>query len=320
MTYSYSFDRTSMGGRWWFKDTYSFYHKGLKRLRALLNSMKEKFGTETHPYAQEVQDLTNMIEWADERLAKLKTDNDPFFVQGISVGSMRYLKAGAMLQILEKERELAERVKQGIPAGVAAATRQDIEKMRPKAELLPADPAECLWEVVPRPAQPMAPPDKEAAQAGVPAGKPTAQAPRPSKRKSWDLFISYAGEDAHFAQPLAEALQRQGFTVWYDRFVLKVGDSLLAKIDEGLARSRYGVVILSHNFFKKAWPKKELDGLAAREATGRNKKVILPVWHSLSAAEVRRHSPLLAGRVGVPTKDGVDFVVGELRRAIGSPR
>lgn len=47
--------------------------------------------------------------------------------------------------------------------------------------------------------------------------------------------------------------------------------------------------------------------------------MILPVWHGLSAADVRKYSPSLAGRVGVPTKDGVDFVVGELRHVIGAP-
>lgn len=271
MTYEYTYDRTSMGNRWWFKDTYSFYQKGLKRLRALLDSMKETFGTETHPYAQEVQDLTNMIEYADERLAKLKSDNDEFFVRGISVGSMRYLKAGAMLQILEKERQLAERENEGIPAGVATAIRQDIHKMRSKAELLPVEPADCLWEVIPRPAPTKTVPEKEAAQVGTTPGAATTPIRQPSRRKKWDVFVSYAAEDANIAQPVAETLQREGFTVWYDRFILTVGDSLLAKIDEGLARSRYGVVILSHNFFKEAWPKKELDGQLGRLRAGTRK-------------------------------------------------
>ncbi len=316
MAYSYSFDKSPMGDRWWFKDTYLFYQKGLKKLRALLDEWKKKAGTDSHPYGQEVADLTNMVEWADDRLAKIANDNDTFTVRGISRGSMRYLKAAAVLQILEKEEQLTERKRQGIPAAVADAIRRDIEKMRAKADFLPVEPADCLWEVIPRPTPPTPRLSEATARPAAPRGALTpAVRPAPS-RKKWDLFISYAGEDAEFAQPLAEALLREGFKVWYDRFVLTAGDSLLAKIDEGLARSRYGVVVLSHGFFAKAWPKKELDGLAAREAEGKNKKVILPVWHGLSAADVRKHSPSLAGRVGVPTKDGVDFVVGELRRAI----
>jgi hypothetical protein len=49
-------------------------------------------------------------------------------------------------------------------------------------------------------------------------------------------------------------------------------------IDSGLARSRFGIVILSEAFFAKHWPQRELDGLAAREVDG--VKVILPVWHN----------------------------------------
>ncbi|MCI0407348.1 MAG: toll/interleukin-1 receptor domain-containing protein [Acidobacteria bacterium] len=313
MVYAYSFDKTPVGDRWWFKNTYTFYQKGLKRLRTLLDDWKKRAGTEMHPYAQEVEDLTNMIEWADQRLAGIATDNDPFFVRGISRGSMRYLKAGAMLQVLEKQNELAGKLVQGIPAGVAAAIRRDIEEMQAKADLLPIDPADCLWEVIARPAA-AAPGASESA--ATPAAPATVAVRRPSAGKKWDFFISYATEDAELAQSLAEALGREGYTVWYDRFILTAGDSLLARIDEGLARSSYGVVILSHDFFRKPWPKKELAGLAAREATRRDKKVVLPVWHGLSAADVRKYSPLLADRVGIPTKDGVDFIVGELRRAI----
>jgi TIR domain len=72
--------------------------------------------------------------------------------------------------------------------------------------------------------------------------------------KMWDVFISHASEDKDFVRPLAEVLQKSGLSVWYDEFALKVGDSLRRKIDEGLAKSRYGIVILSHAFFTKNWP------------------------------------------------------------------
>jgi len=68
------------------------------------------------------------------------------------------------------------------------------------------------------------------------------------------VFISHATEDkTDFVRPLAEAL-RQHFSVWYDEYELTIGDSLLKKINEGLASSDYGVVILSPSFFQKKWP------------------------------------------------------------------
>src|SRR5438105_3767934 len=96
----------------------------------------------------------------------------------------------------------------------------------------------------------------------------------------WDVFISHASEDkATVAIPLAAALNRAGLRVWLDKQQLEVGDSLRQRIDSGLAKCRFGVVILSESFFKKHWPQKELDGLVAREELGL--KVLLPVWHGL---------------------------------------
>jgi formylglycine-generating enzyme required for sulfatase activity len=131
----------------------------------------------------------------------------------------------------------------------------------------------------------------------------------------WDVFISHAWEDKEdIARPLAEALRRKGLRVWYDEFTLTLGDSLRRSIDRGLAQSRYGVVILSPYFFAKEWPQKELDGLAAREVSG--EKVILPVWHNITADQVREYSPTLADRVAVSSDRGLEHVVQELLRVI----
>lgn len=133
--------------------------------------------------------------------------------------------------------------------------------------------------------------------------------------KQWDVFISHATEDKEeVAKPLAETLSRNGIKVWYDKFTLTLGDSLRRKIDEGLAHSRYGIVVLSHNFFSKEWPQKELDGLAAREYKG--EKVILPIWHNLTREEVTKYSPMLADRYAALTSQGLDSVVKEVLRVI----
>jgi len=116
----------------------------------------------------------------------------------------------------------------------------------------------------------------------------------------WDVFISHASEDkAAIAEPLACELVAKGLRVWYDDFSLKLGDSLRESIDRGLARSRFGIVILSDHFFQKHWPQQELNGLATREVN--SNKVILPVWHGIGFAEVRKYSPTLADRFAVQT-------------------
>jgi hypothetical protein len=134
----------------------------------------------------------------------------------------------------------------------------------------------------------------------------------------WDVFISHASEDkASCVDPIAATLEQRGYAVWYDRFTLKLGDSLRESIDRGLARSRFGVVVLSKAFFQKRWPKAELDGLLERELTGR--KVILPVWHGVNAEDVRRESPLMAARLAASTDDGIPRVVDAIVNAVGMP-
>jgi hypothetical protein len=129
----------------------------------------------------------------------------------------------------------------------------------------------------------------------------------------WDIFISHASEDKQdVAEPLAVMLGQEGLRIWYDKFTLTLGDSLRRKIDEGLAESRYGLVVLSKSFFQKEWPQKELDGLVARE-DGKEKR-ILPVWHNITKQEVLAFSPMLADRLAVSTTQGLPMVVKEIMR------
>jgi len=56
----------------------------------------------------------------------------------------------------------------------------------------------------------------------------------------YDAFLSHASEDkSTFVEPLAHELTKLGLKVWYDRFSLRVGDSLHDSIELGLSNSRY---------------------------------------------------------------------------------
>jgi hypothetical protein len=111
---------------------------------------------------------------------------------------------------------------------------------------------------------------------------------------SHDVFISHASEDkADVARPLADLLVDRELDVWYDEFALTVGDSLRRSIDRGLASSRFGVIVLSPDFFRKEWTQAELDGLVAKQRASGG-KVLLPIWHRITKDEVLSHSPTLA--------------------------
>lgn len=131
-----------------------------------------------------------------------------------------------------------------------------------------------------------------------------------------NLFLSHASEDKNdFVRPLAEVLKKN-HQVWYDEYELNVGDSLLEKIDNGLKICDFGIVVLSHAFFNKKWPRAELDGLFAREDLKR--KIILPIWHQITENEVKEYSPILAGRYAAHSSQGINNVANSLELAINA--
>ncbi|HKI83933.1 MAG TPA: toll/interleukin-1 receptor domain-containing protein [Candidatus Krumholzibacteria bacterium] len=132
--------------------------------------------------------------------------------------------------------------------------------------------------------------------------------------ETYDLFVSYASEDRAEVSELVAVLKSLGVQVWFDRFQLKVGDSLRRTIDLGLVSSRFGAVILSPSFFGKHYPERELDGLAQREIDGT--KVILPVWKDVTAQDVRSYSPPLADRIAADMANGVIAVAASLLEVV----
>ena len=118
----------------------------------------------------------------------------------------------------------------------------------------------------------------------------------------YDVFVSHAWEDKEsFVDEFVQALRDRELKVWYDTTKMKWGDSMRAKIDEGLRHSRFGVVILSPNYIaeEKYWTKAELDGLFQLESI--NGKVLLPIWHNLTKKQVMDYSPIIAGKLAMNT-------------------
>ncbi len=129
------------------------------------------------------------------------------------------------------------------------------------------------------------------------------------------LFICHVSEDKDdFVAPLAAEL-REKYEVWYDDYELRLGDSLPERIDDGLKRCDFGIVILSKAFFaKKKWARAELDGLFALEI--KRGKIILPVWKGVTSDDVAEYSPMLASKIAVSGSEGLPKVIEEISLAV----
>ena len=118
----------------------------------------------------------------------------------------------------------------------------------------------------------------------------------------YDVFISHASEDKlDFVNPLVEALQNAGVSVWYDTLEMQWGKSLREQIDNGIKRSKFAILVLSKSFFAKKWPQRELDGILAKETISGNAP--LPIWYNLTQEEVYEFSPTLSGVFSVSNRD-----------------
>lgn len=118
----------------------------------------------------------------------------------------------------------------------------------------------------------------------------------------YDVFVSHAWEDKEsFVEEFVDELRALGAKVWYDKTQMKWGDSMRAKIDAGLRKSRFGVAVLSPDYIAehKYWTKAELDGLFQLESI--NGKTLLPIWHKLTKQQVMNFSPIIASKLAMST-------------------
>lgn len=114
-----------------------------------------------------------------------------------------------------------------------------------------------------------------------------------------DLFLCHAWDDrAGAALELNELLTALDVKVWFSEMHVPLGTSLIRKIDQGLASSRAGIVLVTPALFKSLGS----DGIAAQElsallATDR----VIPIVHDTTFDDLRMVSPLLAARSGLDT-------------------
>ena len=73
----------------------------------------------------------------------------------------------------------------------------------------------------------------------------------------YDVFLSHSAKDKAVVRPLAERLRKSGLKVWFDEWVIKPGDSISAKLEEGLEHSRVLVLCKLANELGPDWAQLE---------------------------------------------------------------
>lgn len=112
-------------------------------------------------------------------------------------------------------------------------------------------------------------------------------------KKVFDVALSFAGEDRSYAQDLANALDRRGVKVFYDKYEQATlwGKNLYTHLSDLYQnRARYCVMLISKHYAAKLWPNLEREAAQAR-AFHEHAEYILPV--RLDNTEIRAVLPTI---------------------------
>ena len=90
----------------------------------------------------------------------------------------------------------------------------------------------------------------------------------------YDVFLSHSSKDKQVVRDVAERLRKDGLRVWFDEWEIRPGDSIPAKIEEGLECSRVLVLCMSANAFGSDWAQLESGTFRFRDPLNKERRFL----------------------------------------------
>ena len=90
----------------------------------------------------------------------------------------------------------------------------------------------------------------------------------------FDVFLSHSSKDKTVVRELAARLKRDDVRVWLDEEQIKPGDSIPAKIEEGLEHSRVLVLCMSAHAFGSDWAQLESGTFRFRDPLNQERRFL----------------------------------------------
>jgi len=91
---------------------------------------------------------------------------------------------------------------------------------------------------------------------------------------TFDVFLSHSSKDKAVVRALADRLRSDELKVWFDEWEIKPGDSVPAKLEEGLEHSRVLVLCMSANAFGSDWAQLETGTFRFRDPLNKDRRFI----------------------------------------------
>ncbi len=90
----------------------------------------------------------------------------------------------------------------------------------------------------------------------------------------YDVFLSHSSADKPVVRQLAEGLKAGGLRVWFDEWIIKPGDLISTKIEEGLEHSAVLLFCMSANAFGSDWVQLESHTALFRDPFNRDRRFV----------------------------------------------
>ena len=91
---------------------------------------------------------------------------------------------------------------------------------------------------------------------------------------TYDVFLNHSAKDKAVVRDVAERLRGDGLRVWFDEWEIRPGDSIPAKIEEGLEHSRVLVLCMSVHAFGSDWAQLEAGTFRFRDPLNHDRRFI----------------------------------------------
>lgn len=130
------------------------------------------------------------------------------------------------------------------------------------------------------------------------------------------VFLSYSHRDTAFVDRLVPALERRGIEVWRDVKQIRGGQSITKRVEDGLRKADYYLLVLSTNSLGSPWVDLEYRTALNMSISLKKTEWIIPVVTDVSNEQLLQFSLILSDRKYI--RFGLDFraAVKELVQAM----
>lgn len=146
-------DDAVAGSAWFYREAYLEFHQGLRDLLTELERHRElvqQLGLSVSPYKEEVDYVRGMLEWGEEKIKESR--RGMIVANGVTFGSLRYLKAGILYRAFQVQRQKREFLSSHklVPRSVLRSFDERIKQLQNMGEtgkLSGLKPADVLFEI-----------------------------------------------------------------------------------------------------------------------------------------------------------------------------